>query len=83
MTRFDLTRTLPFALLLAASAPQTLQAQALRCVDRGDPVVNLRSDNDLFGGRGRGVPEHRAVVEVDHGVVGAAAALEGGDVGGP
>lgn len=37
------------ALLLVSIAAMPAQADERRCVDRGSPVVNVRSDNDLFG----------------------------------
>ncbi|MFB9068389.1 lipid A deacylase LpxR family protein [Pseudofulvimonas gallinarii] len=53
MTRHRLA-TFPAALLaLACWTGASAQTDSTRCVDRGDPVVNMRSDNDLFGGRGQ------------------------------
>lgn len=41
------------ALALSSVCFSAAHADETECVDRGDPVFNLRSDNDLFGGSGQ------------------------------
>lgn len=42
-----------FLFALAVLPPSGVTAGDKRCVDRGRPVINMRSDNDLFGGSGQ------------------------------